>query len=362
MKCYSMTRGGLTQFISTTPAPQFTGSSKYKMSEGELYEPIKLDINKFENEDTRLSYLYSIVLDCPDPDMKLRIQRRITELEKEKDQCRYSHPDRPRSDVRKINKSKVKNKIFALFNLKKSRRFVAFYSVSFPTGFPDDNCFVAWNAFLTACRKRFALTNYVWVSERQKNGTIHFHMLTNDYMDIKSINGAMAIIIDNLIKRDNLSWGNSSLAKYNGVDVDSVYNSKRHKKTGKTLNNTELRRWLTSYITKYVTKNTSCFTHQSWHQSRTISVLFTSMIFSEDDKFYVTKYLPRDPDKYFKIVDKYYTAFIFRFHPDNRIYTALDEINEYIFNLNQTSPPDENVHFAEDGQRSVASPGLAFAG
>lgn len=86
-------------------------------------------------------------------------------------------------------------------------------------------------------------------------------MLTNNYMPILQINRAMGIIINNKVLSGAMSWGNSSLDRFNGVDVDSIYNSKRHKKTGKNMNPTEIRNWLSKYITKYVTKNSEKFTH-----------------------------------------------------------------------------------------------------
>jgi len=78
--------------------------------------------------------------------------------------------------------------MFALMNLKCSRRFIAFYSVSFPEGTTDDQAFECWNLWLTRLRKTYNLLNYIWVTERQKNGTIHYHMLTNNYMPILQIN------------------------------------------------------------------------------------------------------------------------------------------------------------------------------
>jgi hypothetical protein len=36
------------------------------------------------------------------------------------------------------------------------------------------------------------LSTYLWVAERQKNNTIHFHLLTNDFMEIRIVNEFMA--------------------------------------------------------------------------------------------------------------------------------------------------------------------------
>lgn len=36
--------------------------------------------------------------------------------------------------------------------------------------------------FLQICRRRFKVTSYIWRAERQKNGNLHFHITTNQYI------------------------------------------------------------------------------------------------------------------------------------------------------------------------------------
>lgn len=231
----------------------------------------------------------------------------------------------------KINKSKVKGKMFALFNLKCSKKFIAFYSVSFPINTSDNEAFVCWNYWLTCLRKKFDLSNYIWVSERQKNGILHFHMLTNNYLPILQINRALAIIINNRVKDGKMSWGNSSLDLYNGVDVDSIYNSKRHKKTGKSLNPAEIRNWISKYVTKYVTKNNDSFAHLCWHCSRSISILFMSQVFLESESYQVTSHLPTIRNLYINYKDKFLDCWVFCFVPPDHLFVKLKYYNDLIF-------------------------------
>lgn len=236
-----------------------------------------------------------------------------------------------KKEYRKINKAKVQGKIYALFNLKISRKFIAFYSVSFPLGMTDNVAYDIWNLWLTHLRKYYGLSNYLWVTERQKNKTIHFHMLTNQFLPIKNINRTMANIIDNKVSQGLCEWGNSSVTAYNGVDVDSIYNSKRHRKTGKELNPSQVRNWLQKYITKYVSKNNESFEHLCWHCSRSISQLFTStvVLFSEREK--LTQYLPRNPKLYINYKSDYSNVFIFKFVANQLIFKMINLYNDLIF-------------------------------
>jgi len=312
MRYISLKNTSLTYFNTKGEISELSGSSKYSVWETEVQLKEVNKKPKIEStsavtdflqsiEDTETQHLiikrmrknFEILLDycikCAFNDIPERTQldminealklisyegeREFIRITKQKSlnqdqKTQYYRQPREKTTDRKINKTKVKSKMYALFNLKCSRRFMAFYSVSFPIGTTDNQAFICWNYWLTQLRKRYDLTNYIWVTEKQKNGTIHFHMLTNNYMPILQINRIMAIIIHNQVHKGLQSWGESSLDRYNGVDVDSIYNSKRHRKTGKTLNPTELRNWIAKYVTKYVTKNNEKFEHLCWHCSR----------------------------------------------------------------------------------------------
>lgn len=156
-------------------------------------------------------------------------------------------------------------------------------------------------------------------------------MLTNQFLPIKNINRTMANIIDNKVSQGLCEWGNSSVTAYNGVDVDSIYNSKRHRKTGKELNPTQVRNWLQKYITKYVSKNNESFEHLCWHCSRSVSQLFTSTVILFSERERLTQYLPRNPKLYINYKSDYSNVFIFKFVANQLIFKMINLYNDLIF-------------------------------
>lgn len=386
MQYISLNNSSLTYFIAKGELSELSGSSRYNVFDSEIVTKEKPKKNRIENKTAIQDYLQHAITDKMADSIINRLLEsysaaklksvkikhtseklldRIEALEhvinmSEKyssemqiklahvraniaqTQSRYQKSLRTKKLEKRINKSKAKAKMYALFNLSCSRKFIAFYSVSFPAGTSDNQAFDCWNSWLTALRKRFHLQNYIWVTERQKNGTLHYHMLTNNYMPILSINRAMAIIINNKVNQGLISWGNSSLNRYNGVDVDSVFNSKRHKKTGRILNPSELRNWLVKYITKYVTKNTDKFLHLSWHCSRSVSSLFCSTIILIEESRLFTDWLPYGysingtlteemKSKYYEFKSDFNRTLVFKFVPPNKLYEKIRAYNDFIF-------------------------------
>lgn len=174
---------------------------------------------------------------------------------------------RKRSDNHFLNKTMVRDKCTAFFELEKSQKFCAFYSVSFPSGMGENLIYKCWNAWLTNLRKTYGLTDYIWVAEYQQNGTLHYHMLCNTRMDIKKVNHAMGLC---LFRNGAL---NTTIDKYNGVDVERV----GKKYTKDPIEIQKSRASLNAYITKYISKQESfIYKHAAWNCSRSVSALFTS--------------------------------------------------------------------------------------
>ena len=162
------------------------------------------------------------------------------------------------ADGYRLNKTKVRDKCTAFFELERSRKFCAFYSVSFPKGNTEEQIYRVWNSFLTNLRKTYGLKDYLWVAEYQKNGTLHYHMIVNVFMDIRRVNRAMAIA---LFHQQML--GDVAIDRYNGVDVQRVTGSRDK---------------LNSYLTKYVSKSESHnYKRAPWRCSQSVSALFTSV-------------------------------------------------------------------------------------
>lgn len=151
-----------------------------------------------------------------------------------------------------VDKSKLMDRLNAYVMLKRSRKFLAFYSVSVPAGNSDESVKRLWNSCLTSLREKLNLRSYIWVMERQGNGTMHYHMLTNDYMPVRGVNQIVASCIQQYVEKGLMHWGQSSIVKYNGVDVVNI--SKRAKlfKGGSTRKAYEM---TVRYVTKYMSKN-----------------------------------------------------------------------------------------------------------
>ena len=385
MQYISLNNSSLTYFTSKGSLTEMSGSSKYNVIKGQIVIKEKSPNGKIENRSAILDYLHASLTDKLADKMIMRmiynylvlwskckkekytsekdltalerietlllqsswggsdytIKKAITELNISEQNSRYKTVKRIMKNERTINRSKVKGKMFAMFNLKCSRKFIAFYSVSFPLDTTDYQAFECWNYWLTKLRKTYNLKNYIWVTERQKNGTLHYHMLTNNYMPILQINRAMGIIINNKVIAGEMQWGNCSLDRFNGVDVDSIFNSKRHRKTGKNMNPAEIRNWLTKYITKYVTKNSEKFTRLCWHCSRTLSMLFTNQLFLKNESRRITDFLPKLRHLYINYTSEHNDTWIFKFVPPENIFEKIRMYNDWLFVEHE---PEKYIH------------------
>lgn len=172
----------------------------------------------------------------------------------------------------RFNAKEVRRRAMAYALLRRSARFLAFYSISFPEGMPVDTAYRIWNVFLTRARRDFGLRSYLWVAELQKNGTPHFHMLTNDWLNVRDCNSAMAVTIDEAVSRGECSWGKSSFSRYNGVDVRRVGAKGRSRSIART---SDVMRGVSMYLAKYMAKQGRLSERRLWHCSRLVSALVT---------------------------------------------------------------------------------------
>jgi hypothetical protein len=284
-------------FTEARSISRFGGSSKYKVIGDELMTVQKSKKSKTVKQSEE------------------DVDKEIDHLE-EISMSNVEHSETERR-IYRLNKSKVKKKCHALSRLEKSKKFMAFYSISFPVGLPDETAYRIFNTWLTRCRKNCSLKTYLWVAERQKNGTIHYHLLTNDSMPIQQVNGYMAkcLLSEQLRGCEALKTVNTD--KYNGVDVKRVGKDKKG---------------LIGYLAKYVTKNTIEFYRLPWHCSRDVSRLFTSINFEEPEGNGYFDQLPERIKEYNFYKNDYYRAAGFKFTPKEEIYNDLDYVNEAIYN------------------------------
>lgn len=242
----------------------------------------------------------------------------------------------------KLNKAKVRKRAIAMCRLSKSKQFLAFYSISFPSGAGDKILYEIFNKWLTNCRTRYGLTTYLWVAEKQQNGTLHFHLLTNCRMDISKVNKAMANSIDTSVNQGKLTWGQSSRTLYNGVDVDSVQKPKKRQNENREHYRNRMKeyqkhsianrvKFAVGYLTKYITKNDYEFEHLPFHCSRDVSQLFSSIVLDAKDAGNFMRYLSDDADDYEIINIDTRTIFIFKKTPPQKLYAMLDSVNDLVY-------------------------------
>jgi hypothetical protein len=222
---------GLTGTKEIKAQGQAKGSSKYKLEGGELAEKKK----RVKNGERTKVY--------------------------QKRQCKAERKY-------KLNKSLVKKKIFAFYHLPKKAQYFRLWTLTYPAGTEDKIAYKIQNNFLTRLRSELRLQDYIWIAERQKNNTIHFHFIFAQYIDITKANNYAKKSINNAIEKGEIIANKSQYFDYNGLDVS--------KKVGDF--NT-----VAKYLTKYVTKNNTESTRLPYYCSTSISRLFTTLILSAEE-------------------------------------------------------------------------------
>lgn len=180
----------------------------------------------------------------------------------------------------KLNRKELFRRAYAYASLNESFRFLAFYSVSFPAGIDEAVICRLWNKILTRWRRDCGLRSYIWVAERQKNGTRHYHLLTNNWMRIQDTNKIAAVAIDGEVHAGAATWGDSSLSLYNGVDVKRV--KPKRDGIGGSMTSSVVRQ-VTRYLTKYISKSENESEFRLWHCSRNVSALVVRASVEEAD-------------------------------------------------------------------------------
>lgn len=160
----------------------------------------------------------------------------------------------------RLNKKKIRSKILAWRQVLRSDIKMTFCTVSFPKGLSDDDIKKIFNVWLTKLRKSTTQFEYIWIAERQKNGTLHFHVLFSRFWNIAVINRHMAKTIDYYLSKHIRANINFDINKYNGVDIRVISSTVS----------------LAKYVTKYVTKNDTEIRGCVWNCSSAISKLYTT--------------------------------------------------------------------------------------
>jgi len=99
---------------------------------------------------------------------------------------------------------------------------------------------ICLNQFLIEAKKKWCLINYIWKAERQQNGNIHFHILSDKFIPHQELRNVWNRIINKLGYVDKYKEKHHK-KNPNSTDIHSLYKIKN----------------IYSYISKYMTKQVS---------------------------------------------------------------------------------------------------------
>jgi len=224
----------------------------------------------------------------------------------------------------RINKKEVSHRIRGFLNQMAGEKMLYFWTVTFPENTNDDVCYILLNKWLTRLRQEKMLREYLWIAERQQNGTIHFHIVINQRMDVKKANRFMRASIMHSINQGEVNYSRVDAMRYNGVHIG------KNKKTGRVTNFAKQKneKSLSNYLTKYVTKNDGSFRHLAWHSSRGYSNLVTSVRFTWNEYQKGNAESLLDNEK--MITGEYFTFRRWKGHPPKDLLTYLGLLNQEI--------------------------------
>lgn len=214
-------------------------------------------------------------------------------------------PEKKESQPRtySLKKAQIRHRIQNYVSALQGRQVCYFITVSFPAKTEDKICYQAFNTWLTRLRQLKIVGGYLWVAERQQNGTLHYHFTTHRYFDIRKANSLMRGTLTKLCSQGKIQYPVSSIKKYNGVDIA------KDKKTKKVVNFAlqKKQKSLSRYLTKYVTKNEGIHYSYCWHCSRDYSniVIKVTFTFNELRKSNIKKTISLTPTIKTDFIDFY---------------------------------------------------------
>ena len=225
-----------------------------------------------------------------------------------------------------LNKSKVRAKIIALSNTKEGKKQLFFYTITFPASTPDKLTYQILNTSLTRLRKEDSITNYIWIAEKQKVGTIHYHILTTEFISVLRFNHIVKQAIATQIKKEKIPYDIEKIQKYSGVDIAKNRNTRRVTNFAKESKTSKL----CKYVTKYVTKNDTKFETLMYHSSRSVSALFTSRTIQEQEFTDLMQYTIPNFSYFVNLPHTTIRTYIFCKEPPTEHYNELNLANQLV--------------------------------
>lgn len=170
-----------------------------------------------------------------------------------------------------IDKKTVTHRILGFINSMPGTKRLHLWTITFKEGTPDAVCFHLLRKWLQRMVTDEGLKHYCRITERQKNGTVHFHLTINQWFDIQRANRYMRAAMMRSVDNGEIEMNRDDIKKYNGVDIC------KDKKTRRVINfaKRKSQKALSNYLAKYVTKNDEKFPQLAWHNSRTYTNVIT---------------------------------------------------------------------------------------
>lgn len=180
---------------------------------------------------------------------------------------------KPKKQYYKINKRKVRARITNFLNTDKGMNELFFYTITFPPVITEDIAYRLLNSILTSIRKAVPDYSYLWIAEKQKNNTIHYHIASFKYIKVQVINTLVKKNLQHEIRKGNLNWNIVNSNRYNGVDIAKDRRSRIPTNFAKE----SKAKAIASYITKYISKSEQKFKRKAWSCSTDMCMVSDSI-------------------------------------------------------------------------------------
>ena len=180
---------------------------------------------------------------------------------------------KPKNRQYQINKRQVRARLYNFLNTDKGAKELYFYTITFPVSISYDSAYRILNSTLTSIRSRIKEFNYLWIAEKQKNGTIHFHIASFKFIKVRIVNELVKKSIKNEIRNGHLDWSIHNANRYNGVDIGK----NRDTRVAINFAQQEKANAISKYITKYISKSKEKFPRKAWSCSNDLAIIATSI-------------------------------------------------------------------------------------
>lgn len=230
----------------------------------------------------------------------------------------------------KIDKKAVTHRILGFVNSMPGTKRLHLWTITFKPGTSDEAGFHLLRKWLQRMTTDEGLKHYCRITERQKNGTIHFHIAINQWFDVKRANRYMRAAMMRSVDEGTISMDRADIVKYNGVDIC------KDKKTRRVVNfaKRKSQKSLSNYLAKYVTKNDEGWSQLAWHNSRSYTNVITHVNVTMPE--YVSTGLQAILELDRPLIGEWFTFYRWRGQPPDKVRTYLAFVTQSINQLNPT--------------------------